>query len=242
METYEQEFDVKFMSVLIKCIAFIFRWICLINCILCAGFTIGLLVMYMVKGNSISISILSSMVEAITPLTTTEVIDLVEVFGIPKMMVAATAYGFAHIVFYGLLHSLITKFTHVFNTILDGNMFTKENVEIIDGAVLQSIIIAFVRPLMIYAIYSSTRIFSLTDMDTSAIVYILVVYVAKLVFTKGYDLSESNNSKLKEISDIKARENEEKIAVIRELSEKTEKTQKAPKKGTKKVTKKTTSK
>lgn len=242
METYEQEYDVKFMSLFIKCIAFIFRWVCLINCILCAGFTIGLLVMYIVEGNNLSISILSSMVGAITKLTTTEVIDLVEAFGIPKMMIAAVSYGFANIVFYGLLHSLITKFTHIFNTIIDGNMFNKENIDIINGAVLQSIIIAFVRPLMIYAIYLSTKIFSITDIDASAVVYIIIVYVAKLVFTKGYELAESNNLKLKEISDIKARQNEEKIAVIRELSEKQENLSKDHKKKAKKVTKKTTSK
>lgn len=242
MKTYEEEYDVKFMSLLIKGIAFIFRWVCLINCVLCAGFTIGLLVMYIVKGNELSLGLLSSMVESITKLQTTEIIDLVEAFGIPKMIVAALAYGFAHTVFYGLLHSLIAKFTNIFNTILDGNMFTKENLEIIDGAVLQSVIIAFVKPLMIYAIYISTRIFSLSDMDASAIVYLLAVYVAKLIFTKGYELAESNNSKLKEISDIKARENEEKMAVLKELSEKSEKTKKTDKKQTKKITKKATSK
>lgn len=242
MKTYEEEYDIKIMSMLIKGMAFIFRWVCLINCILYAGFTVGLLVMYIVKGNNISISLLSSMVESITKFKMTEVIDLVEAFGIPKMMIAATAYGFAHTVFYGLLHSLITKFNTIFNTILEGNMFTKENLDIINGCLLQTFVIAFVRPLMIYAIYSSTKIFDLTDMDVSAIVYVLVIYIAKLVFTKGYELAESNNLKLKEISDIKARENEEKMAVIKELSEKSETKRKNVKKQPKKVTKKATSK
>lgn len=239
MNSYEQEYDVKIMSLLTKGIAFIFKWVYLINCVLCAGFTIGLLAMYIVKGNDLSNALLTSMVESITPLKTSEILRFASIFGLPKMILASVAYGFANTVFYGLIYSLITKFTHIFDTIIDGNMFTKENIDIINGSLLQSFIIAFIKPLMIYAIYTSTKIIDLSYIDISAIIYVLIVYIAKLIFTKGYELNVSNNSKLKEISDIKARENEEKMAAFKELSKKREnkKSLKVAKKETKKKTK-----
>lgn len=237
----EQEYDVKFMSVFIKIIAIAFKWVCLINCVLCAGFSIGLLVMYMVRGNELSTTMLSVMVSSITKFKVSEVAGLVENFGIAKLLVATLGYGFAVCVYYGCLHSLVVKFLKVFESIINGDMFTKENVEIINSTVLQSIIIAFVIPLTICCVSSSTGILSLSDINISGVLYIFAVYIAKLIFTSGYELKEANNKKVREISDIKAEYAEEKIKMIKENSKSTVPKKTTAKKGTtKKVTKKTT--
>ena len=244
----EQDYDVKFMSTFIKIVAIAFKWVCLINCVLCAGFSIGLLVMYMVKGNDLPITMLSAMVSSITKFGVQEVSGLVDNFGIAKLLVATLGYGFAVCVYYGCLHSLITKFLKIFESIIDGDMFNKENVAIINSTVLQSIIIAFVIPLTICCVSSSTGILSLSDINISGILYIFAVYIAKLVFTSGYELKLANNKKSREITEIKAEYTEEKIKMIKETTKKssmknpsTKKTT-AKKPTTKKVAKKTTSK
>lgn len=239
----EQDYDVKFMSTFIKIIAIAFKWVCLINCVLCAGFSIGLLVMFMVKGNDLPITMISVMVSSITKFEVQEVAGLVENFGIAKLLVATLGYGFAVCVHYGCLHSLLTKFLNVFDSIINGDMFTKENVAIINSSVLQSIIVAFVIPLTICCVSSSTGILSLSDINASGVLYIFVVYIAKLVFTSGYELKESNNNKVREITEIKAEYAEEKIKKIKESTKSVSTKKPATKKTTtKKVTKKTTSK
>lgn len=232
----DQEYDVKFMSTFIKIIAIAFKWVCLINCVLCAGFSIGLLVMYMVKGNDLPPSMLSAMVSSITKFKVQEVSGLVENFGMAKLLVATLGYGFAVCVYYGCLHSLVSKFLKIFESIIGGDMFTKENVAIINNSVLQSIIVAFVIPLTICCVSSSTGILSLSDINVSGILYIFVVYIAKLVFTSGYELKESNNKNIREITNIKAEYAEEKIKNIKETTRKPA----TKKSATKKVTKKTT--
>lgn len=233
----EQDYDVKFMSVFIKIVAIAFKWVCLINCVLCAGFSIGLLVMYMVRGSELPTSMLSAMVASITKFNVSEVAGLVENFGIAKLLVATLGYGFAVCVYYGCLHSLITKALKIFDSIVEGDMFTKENVEIINSTVLQSIIIAFVIPLTICCVSSSTGIFSLSDINITGVLYIFAVYVAKLIFTSGYELKEANNKKVREISDMKAEYAEEKIKMIKDNTKSTTTKKKTT---TKKNTKKTT--
>ncbi len=236
----EQDYDVKFMSTFIKLIAIAFKWICLINCVLCAGFSIGLLVMFMVRGNDMPITMLSVMVSSITKFEVSQVPGLVENYGIAKLLVATLGYGFSVCVYYGVLHSLVTKFLHLFDSIIEGNMFNKENVVLINSSVLQSIIVAFVTPLTICCISSSTGILSLSDINVSGVLYIFVVYIAKLVFTNGYNLKEENNKKTHEITEIKAKSAEEKINLIKETTKNVETKKPVKKTDKKKVTKKTT--
>lgn len=241
----EKEYDVKFMSVFVRIVAIAFKWVCLINCVLCAGFSIGLLVMYMIRGNELPISIVSAMVSSITKFDVSEVAGLVDNFGIAKLLVATLGYGFAVCVYYGCLHSLVVKFLKIFDSIVEGDMFTKENVEIINSTILQSIIIAFVIPLTICCVSSSTGILSLSDINISGILYIFAVYIAKLVFTSGYELKEANSKKVREITNIKAEYAEEKMKMIKENT-KSAATKKTPTKKTaaktthQKATKKTT--
>lgn len=236
----EQDYDAKFMSVFIRIMAIAFKWVCLINCVLCAGFSIGLLVMFMVKGNELPTSLLSVMVSSITKFDVSEVSGLVDNFGIAKLLVATLGYGFAVCVYYGCLHSLMVKFLRVFDSIVEGNMFTKENVEIINSTILQSIIIAFVIPLTICCVSSSTGILSLSDINISGILYIFAVYIAKLVFTSGYELNEANSKKVREITNIKAEYAEEKMKMIKENTKSATTKKTTEKKAQKKTTKKAT--
>jgi hypothetical protein len=211
----EQEYDVKFMSVLIKTLAIAFKWICLINCVLCAGFSIGLLVMLMVKGNNIPSTMLSTMVSLITKFEYAEVSDLVEIYGLGKLMVATLGYGFAVSVYYGVLHSLLYKFIILFDSIIDGEMFNKENIKLINGSLLQAIIASFILPLTIAAIQFSTNVLSLTDINMSSILIIIVVYILKIIFTSGYELKNANNSKIRELNKLKANIESDKILTLK---------------------------
>lgn len=236
-EAYEKNLVCNVINIVITIIKWLFLSVCVIN----AGLTIGLLVMVLVKGNSLPNTLLATMVNFMTSYSETEILALIQQLGSVKVIVAGVGYGFITSLTYGLLYNLVARFKILFASVVDGNMFTKENVKLINDALPLTLIVAFAQPVVMYCIIYATKVFGYEDINVSGITYIFVAYFLKLIFERGFEVEKKSIKYDKELSDYKAREGENKISALKKEIEAKE-TKKTTKKTTKKEEKETTTK
>lgn len=233
-------YEKNLMGNFIKILVYTLRWLSLALCVINVGLIIGLLVMLLIKGTNMSNEILSKMVNLITYMSEEEALTLISTQGMVKTIVATLAYGLSLSINYGVQYVLLNNFIKLLKTIIDGDMYTRENVKMINDSIPLSIILAFAQPVIIFVTIYSTGIFNYDDINVSGVAYICVAYLLKLIFEKGHELNRKNDRYNKEISDIKAREAELKIETIKkeaEIKELKSQKKKAPAKVEKKETK-----
>lgn len=229
----QSKFEEKsFMCTCINLLISAFKWICLILAVIFSGLTIGLLVMMLIRGVDIPNTILANMTSFMTHYSYDGVMELIDSYGKIKVAVAGIGYGFAVSLTYALIYVLATRFKELFKSIVDGDMFTKENVEIINSSLPLTVYIAFLIPIVIFVIISSTNVFSYTDISMQGLVYIFFAYILKLIFERGYVIEKKSIKFDKEIADLKAREAEMKMDIIKKsaTTKKTTKKESASKK------------
>lgn len=219
---YSEEIDdKKILGTFIGVIISVFKWICLIFFVLNIGLTIGLLVMMLMKGTNMPDDLIVTMLSYLSYLKEAQILAFITRLGKVKVIVAGLGYGIATSITYGLTYLIVGKFQKIFKSIITGEMYTKENVKALNDALPLTVILAFAQPVLIYIIVETTHMFQLADINVSGISFIMATYILKLTFEKGYELAEKNVKYDKELSDIKARESEVKIAEIKKgLAEK----------------------
>lgn len=238
---YSEEIDdKKILGSFIGVIISVFKWLCLILFVLNIGLTIGLGVMSLMKGTDMSNDLIVTMMGYLTYLKEAQILGFISRIGKVRVIMAGLGYGLATSISYGLSYVVVSKFQSIFKSIISGDMYTKENVKILNDALPLTCILAFAQPVIIYIIVETTHIFQLADINVSGISFIMATYILKLTFEKGYELAEKNIKYDKELSDMKAKESEIKIAELKkELAEKKAAKKETPKKTT---TKKETTK
>ncbi|MDE6292152.1 MAG: hypothetical protein K2L98_00565, partial [Bacilli bacterium] len=200
---------------------------------------IGLIVMTLMKGTDMSNDLIVTMMSYITYLKSSQIISFINRVGKVRVIMAGLGYGIASSITFGLAYNIVSKFQNIFKSIITGEMYTKENVKILNEALPLTCIFAFAQPVIIYVIVETTHIFQLADINVSGIAFIMATYILKLTFEKGYELAEANIVYDKELSDIKAKESEAKMAEIKkELAEKKANATKTSKKSTETTAKK----
>lgn len=241
----EDAYEKGLVSVLIYMILFIMKWLCLILGVIFAAVSIALAVMSLIKGADLPTSFLSKLVAFIGGFETDYVINAIEDLGAVKVEVAGIGYSFALSLIYCLSYVLISKFIKLYYSIFKGDMFTKENITLINGAIPISIIAAFAPAVIIYCIAEVIGVFTYQDIIIYGVLYICISYILKLIFEKGYENEMKNSRYDKQIANLKAQENELKMEVIKkeaELKAKKEKKTTKKKEETPKATKKTSTK
>lgn len=216
------------MEILIKSLIYMFKWLSFCIFVFIGGLTVCLFVMYVIRGNDLPNTVMAKIFSYITMYDFDTSLDLIDSFGKLKVVVAGCGYGFGVSLTYLLIYMVVSKFIAIFNSIVRDNMFTKENLKLINEALPLSLFIAFLLPIIIFCANYSTGIFDYTQINMGGIIYICVAYILKVIFTKGYDLQKRNLKYSKEIAEVKIRENEKKVAKIKEEAK--EKKQKATKK------------
>ena len=238
--------DKRIIGTFISVIISVFKWLCLILFVLNIGLTIGLFIMFLMKGTNMSNDLIVTMMGYISYLNEAQILGFITRIGTARVVMAGLGYGIASSITYGLAYNIVGKFQKIFKSIITGEMYTKENVKILNDALPLTCIFAFAQPVIIYVIVETSHIFQLADINVSGIAFIMATYILKLTFEKGHELAEANIVYDKKLSDIKAKESEVKMAEIKkELAEKKKKTtNKTTESTTKKAssTKKTTTK
>lgn len=232
--------DKRIIGTFISIIISIFKWLCLILFVLNIGLTIGLLIMLLMKGTNMSNDLIVTMMRYLSYLNETQILGFISRIGKIRVIMAGLGYGIASSITYGLAYNIVGKFQKIFKSIITGDMYTKENVKILNDALPLTCIFAFAQPVIIYVIVETSHVFQLADINVSGIAFIMATYILKLTFEKGYELAEENIVYDKKLSDMKAKESEAKISELKK--ELAEKKKKAANKNKETTPKKTTSK
>ena len=223
--------DKKFLGTFIRVIISIFKWLCLILFVLNIGLTISLFVMILMEGANIPNDLIVTMLGYLSYLNETQILDFVVQIGKVRVVVAGLGYGIASSITYGLAYNIMDKFQNIFKSIISGEMFTKENVKILNNTLPLTCLLAFAQPVIISIIIATLHVFQLSDINVSGITFIIATFILKLTFESGYDLASKNTLINRELSDVKAQESENQIAELkRQLALKKSHQNEAPKK------------
>ena len=212
-------YEKNLISALINFLLYIFKWLCLCFCVVNVALTIGLIVLALFSHGDLANVVLGRMLNYIAGLEPDAVMDLVQSVGKVKVMVAGAGYGFASSLTFGITYVLVTKFKVLLDSIFKGEMYTKSNVELINGALPYTLILAFGPAVVMYVIVEMTNVFDLSKINVSGIIYVCICYVLKLLFEKGYSIERANDRHEKQINDIKAREEELKLETLKTEAE-----------------------
>ena len=203
------------LSITIKSLLSVFSWLALLFCVISAGYTIGLLVMWLIKGGNLTNNIVTFFMQILSSYSNTEIVDLVKTVGVHKVALAGCGYGFAMTFTYSMLYILISRFKVLFDSIIEEKMFTKENTLLIDESIPITLLYALTQPVLVFIISSSTGVYDLNNVRISGIALVFIIFILKFIFDKGLEVTK-NNLKLERIEkDLKAASEDFDIEMIK---------------------------
>lgn len=203
------------LSVTIKGLLSVFCWLALLFCVISAGYTIGLLVMWLIKGGDLSTNAITFFMQILSSYADTEIVDLVKLVGVHKVALAGCGYGFAMTFTYSMLYIIINRFKVLFDSIIDGQMFTRDNTRLIDDTIPITLLYALTQPVLVFIISSSTGVYDLDNVRISGVALVFVIFVLKFIFDKGLEVTK-NNLKLERIEkDLKAASEDRDIEMVK---------------------------
>lgn len=214
-DTFEKGLITSFIYFLL----YVFKWLCLGMCVISVALTIGIIVLGIISGNDLSNAVLSKMMEYISGMSEPTTLKYIVDVGTVKVIIAAAAYGFMSSISYGIMYNLVAKFKLLLDSIISGEMYTLDNVKLLNQAVPLALILAFGPPVILYCTIESTGVFTHSDINVSGIIYLCIAYLLKLIFEKGYEVSRANVKYDKELSDVKAQETELKMEALKQQVE-----------------------
>lgn len=214
-DSYEKGLITNFIYFLL----YVFKWLCLGMCVISVALTIGIIILSIISGNDLSNAVLSKMMNYISGMGEADVLSYITKVGTIKVIVAAAAYGFMQSLSYGIMYNLVCKFKVLLDSIITGEMYTLDNVKLLNKAVPLALILAFAPPVILYCTIESTGVFTHSDINVSGIIYLCIAYLLKLIFEKGYEVSRANLKYDKELSDVKAHESELKMEALKQQVE-----------------------
>ena len=204
---YEKRTLTGFIGLIISA----FKWISLIFFVFSIGLAIGLAVMVFIHGNNLPDNIVANMIELMTYYPHGEILQFIESVGKEKVLLAGFASGIAYTLNYGLLYLVTSKLKMVFSFIKEGNMFQKKSIQLTKELLPLSLILTFVQPVILYCAHHETSMFELNDINVSGILFLIIAYVLKLIFERGYALQTENEQLQKKIIEHNDIEEENKI-------------------------------
>lgn len=211
----ENFFDEKhIMLTFIKILIEVFKWLCLSVCVVFAGLTASFVLLALVKGNDVSSPAIVRLFTYITWMGDDVTLNSLHSQGLLKFVIAGTAAGATTSFTYGLYYVLLGKLRRLYDSIVDGEMFTKENVDLINESIQFALLAAFTQPVLMYATVYSTGIFDDSIINISGIVYVAVACFLKLIFEKGYATQKKVSKTEKMVADAKAVYGELKMEVL----------------------------
>lgn len=211
MKNKTDNIDKSYLCTIIYCIFAILKWAFFALCIVSAAFTLGFLVMIIFRGDLINNTMIAKMYSWLTFTSESNALDLVTKCGVFNVGFTAIIYGVVATITNGILYNMFNKFIDILISIITGNMYTKDNIEILQKLFPSTFVLAFFKPIMIIILADTLGVLSTSSIRLSGLTYVFVVFLLKVIFEKGYELEKKNIKISTEISDYKAREAEIKM-------------------------------
>lgn len=236
----DEEYERNMMNFAIKLIAHILKWLFLIAAVVSASLVIALGVVAILRNKTLTDSHLYNFITLVTRYNVTEIDALVKTNGILKVVTGSLAIGLSKIINYIILYVLASNFLTVFKSVSDGQIYTKENINVINDSLPLSIILTLSQPVIVFVTSFATGIYTAADINISGLGVLMAVYILRMLFVEGYSITVKGQKASKELSEQKAIIEEAKMEALKKKAEKKEATKKT--KTTKTTTKKTTTK
>lgn len=211
----DESYEKGLASVLIYILLFLAKWVSLIFGVIFVAITIALAVMSIIKGADLPSAFLAQMTAFVGGFELEYATGLIKDLGVIEVEVAVIGYAFAESLLYCLTYVLISKFIQLYNSIYSGDMFTKENVQLINGTIPLSLIAAFAPAVIIYCIVEIIGVFDYSDIMVNGIAFVCVSFILKLIFEKGYETEKKSLRYDKQIADLKAQEDQLRMETIK---------------------------
>lgn len=238
----DDEYGKNIMNFAIKLVAYILKWLFLIAAVVSISLVIALGVVIILRNKAIIDSHLYNFITLITRYDITEIDALVNSNGILRVVTGTFAIGLSKIINYIILYVLASNFLTVFKSISAGQIYTKENINVINDSLPLSVILTLSQPVIIFITSYATGMYTTTDINISGLGVLMAVYILRVLFVEGYTISVKGQKASRELSDQKALIEEAKIKALKKKAEEKETTKKTRTTTKKATTKKTTKK
>lgn len=196
-------------------ILFLLKYFCLILFILSLGMTLGLTILSIAKGDAMPNTLIANMVNHITSDDVTEVLEAIIRFGKTDTIVAACGLGFADAITYLLLYFILGGYTKLFKSLIIGNIYTKDNFEILKESVPLCTILLFTQPIIITIVREVSNINnSFGAYNFIGIPFVLISTVLYLAVDKGLILENKIKSYERRFEQIEEEKSEAEIMAL----------------------------
>lgn len=201
----------------------IVKYFALIMTVAYVGAFIASGIVFVVKGGSLTKSLLAKLMDIVTYYTSAQAGDVIQLIGITKAKLALLAYAFSYSIKYGLMYVLISRFKDIFKSILSGKMFTDKNIDMIYESIGLSLIFAFAQPILIaITIIFTHAFFDFESFDFSGILYVFVAVLLYMIFTSGYNMEKKHDTIDKELEEYRAEISELEIEKLKKKKDEKE--------------------
>lgn len=192
----------------VKFIAYVFKWLMFMACVIYLGLTIGLAIISLIVSNNLLTESVSPIIAIITSLDKMRIVDAVMMLDLTKVILATCGYGLVLSITYGAIYSIMLKFIKLLDSISEDNLYSKENAKVLEDIIPMSALVAFALPVTVYFISVSIGLFTESDMNFTGVIFLCVAFIVKVMFDKGMEYKKINDKYRREINDLKAKESE----------------------------------
>lgn len=206
--SYENKLVLSFIDFVL----FIMKWISLSTCVVISALTIGLLIMNLIENATTPSNFFISMVSAITSYSFVDASNVIELIGKTKALIGTVGLGLAVSVNYALLYMITTDFRVVLKSFANGNIYTKDNILILERIIPKTLLLAFFLPVIKFFLVISVGMLDFADVNVSGLLFVFIAVIIKMLLENGYNLGTELDKKDLELSDLKASKTEEVIA------------------------------
>lgn len=238
----DEEYERNMMNFAVKLIVHILKWLFLIAAVISASLVIALGVVAILRNKTLTDEHLYNFITLVTRYNVTEIDALVNTNGILKVVTGSLAIGLSKIINYIILYVLASNFLTVFKSMCEGQVYTKENINIVNDSLPLSIILTLSQPVIVFVTSFATGMYTSADINISGLGVLMAVYILRVLFVEGYSISVKGQKASKELSEQKAIIEEAKMEALKKKAEKKETAKKTKSTTKKETTKKTTSK
>lgn len=210
--SYENKVVLSFIDFIL----FILKWLSLCACVIYTALTIGFAIMNLVEHTSEISNFFVSMVSAVTGYSFNEASVLISRVGKVNALIGTLFLGTAVSLNNGFIYMISTRLKTLFNSFTAGNLYTKENLELMDQVIPLSLLLAIVLPIVKFFVVISVGMLDFTSISLFGFIFLFVSMVLKMLIESGYDLKVQLEKKSLELSNLKVEETDKRIETLKE--------------------------
>lgn len=219
--SYENKVVLSFIDFVL----FILKWLSLCACVIYTALTIGFAIMNLIEHTNEISNFFVSMVSAVTGYSFSEASVLISRIGKTNALIGTLFLGTAVSLNNLFIYMISTRLKALFNSFMAGNLYTKENLKLMDQVIPLSLLLAIILPIVKFFVVISVGMLDFTNISLFGFIFLFVSMVLKMLIESGYDLSVQLEKKSLELSNLKADDIDKRIETLKEQI-KTEKVKK----------------